>query len=254
MSEAPDILVVEGLARNFGAVRAVADASFTARRAEITGLIGPNGAGKSTVLSMVAGALRPAAGSIRFEGRQLEKLPAHRVAGRGVIRTFQLAGMLEHLTVLENLLVARPMRGETFWQALLGKRFWRDEEMAAVERGRALLDRFELRSHENEYAGNLSGGQKRLVELMRALMADPKLLLLDEPMSGVSPSLVPRIEAHLQQLRQEGLSVLMVEHSLGVVDRLCDLVVVMSQGRTIAVGTMAEVRSRREVLDAYLVG
>jgi ABC-type branched-subunit amino acid transport system ATPase component len=220
----------------------------------ITGLIGPNGAGKSTVLGMIAGAIRPTAGSVVFDGSHIEGKPPYQLARQGLVRTFQIAGVFDRLTVLENLLVGRPMRGESLRGALLGKRYWREEQAAAVGRGRDLLRRFELAEKQDEYAGNLSGGQKRLLEIARALMARPRLLLLDEPMAGVNPVLVRRIEEYLRELSAEGLTMLMVEHSLPVVERLCDPVVVMAQGRTVSTGTMAELRSRREVLDAYLIG
>jgi ABC-type branched-subunit amino acid transport system ATPase component len=189
-----------------------------------------------------------------FDGSHIEGKPPYQLARQGLVRTFQIAGVFDRLTVLENLLVGRPMRGESLRGALLGKRYWREEQAAAVGRGRDLLRRFELAEKQDEYAGNLSGGQKRLLEIARALMARPRLLLLDEPMAGVNPVLVRRIEEYLRELSAEGLTMLMVEHSLPVVERLCDPVVVMAQGRTVSTGTMAELRSRREVLDAYLIG
>lgn len=249
-----DLLEVRGLRREFGGVHAVVDASFSVPTARITGLIGPNGAGKSTVLGMIAGAISPSSGSIMFDGSHVDQLPPYRLARLGVIRTFQIAGVFDRLTALENLLVGHSMRGETLRGALLGKRYWKPEQAAAVDRGRELLARFELSDKENEYGGSLSGGQKRLLEIARALMASPKLLLLDEPMAGVTPSLVHRIEDYLSALARDGLTMLLVEHSLPVVERLCDRVVVMAQGSTISTGTMAELRSRREVLDAYLIG
>jgi branched-chain amino acid transport system ATP-binding protein len=152
-------------------------------------------------------------------------------------------------------LVAAPaQRGEALWQAALGKRYWRPQERAMVERARQLMARFDMSAKEDEYAGNLSGGQKRLLELMRGLMTNPALLLLDEPMAGVNPSLARRIEQHLADLVSEGLTMLMIEHELAVVERLCDPVVVMAQGRVISQGTMADIRSDQEVLDAYLIG
>jgi ABC-type branched-subunit amino acid transport system ATPase component len=248
------LLEVRGLRKDYGGVRAVDDTSFTVPAGGITGLIGPNGAGKSTVLGMIAGAIRPTAGSVVFDGSHIEGKPPYQLARQGLVRTFQIAGVFDRLTVLENLLVGRPMRGESLRGALLGKRYWREEQAAAVGRGRDLLRRFELAEKQDEYAGNLSGGQKRLLEIARALMARPRLLLLDEPMAGVNPVLVRRIEEYLRELSAEGLTMLMVEHSLPVVERLCDPVVVMAQGRTVSTGTMAELRSRREVLDAYLIG
>jgi ABC-type branched-subunit amino acid transport system ATPase component len=249
------LLTVTDLHREFGGVHAVKGASFAVPPGRITGLIGPNGAGKSTALNVIAGALKPTAGKISYRGQDITGLPAHKVARRGIIRTFQISSEFARLTVLENLLVAAPgQRGEALWQAALGKRYWRPQERTMVQRARQLLARFDMSAKENEYAGNLSGGQKRLLELMRGLMADPALLLLDEPMAGVNPSLARRIERYLLDLRGEGLTMLMIEHELAVVERLCDPVIVMAQGRVISQGTMAEIRTDREVLDAYLIG
>lgn len=249
------MLAVQDLHREFGGVHAVSGASFTVPPGRITGLIGPNGAGKSTALNIIAGALKPSAGTVSYQGKDITGLPSYKVARSGIIRTFQLSSEFAALTVLENLLVAVPApRGETLWQAALGKRYWRPQERAMVERARQLLARFDMSAKEDEYAGNLSGGQKRLLELMRGLMANPALLLLDEPMAGVNPSLARRIEQHLVDLVGEGLTMLMIEHELAVVERLCDPVVVMAQGRVISQGTMADVRSDQEVLDAYLIG
>jgi ABC-type branched-subunit amino acid transport system ATPase component len=207
------------------------------------------------MVGMIAGAITPTAGSIVFDGHDIAGQPAYRVARRGLSRTFQLSSEFARLTVLENLLVAAPgQRGETWWGALLGKRYWRRQERLLVERARELLDRFAMAEKEEEYAGNLSSGQKRLLEVMRALMAEPKMLLLDEPMAGVNPSLAQRIARYLEELRDGGLTMLMVEHELIFVERLCDPVVVMAQGKVISQGTMGELRSRREVVDAYLVG
>lgn len=248
-------LAVRGVYREFGGVRAVDGASFNVEKSRITGLIGPNGAGKSTLLGIVAGAIDLSAGSVTFEGADVTGLPAYQIARRGLIRTFQLSSEFSRLTVLENLLYAAPaQKGASFPGAMLGRRYWIRQELQLVERARELLERFEMENKEDEYAGNLSGGQKRLLELARALMAMPKLLLLDEPMAGVNPSLVTQIEKYLLDLRAQGLTMLMVEHELGVVERLCDHVVVMAHGKVVAQGTMAEVRAQREVLDAYFIG
>ncbi|MGH7757927.1 MAG: ABC transporter ATP-binding protein [Candidatus Dormibacteria bacterium] len=261
MSAAPPTAVaapaleVEGLACSFGGVRAVQGASFAVPARGITGLIGPNGAGKSTVLNLVAGAIPTRSGSVRFLGQELGSLPSYRRARLGLIRTFQLSSEFARLTVLENLLVAAPpIRGERLREALRGRRYWQQAEWEAVERAREVLARFDMARLEDEYAGNLSGGQKRLVEIMRGVMAQPKLLLLDEPMAGVNPSLTRRIEAYLLELQREGLTMLMVEHELSVVERLCSPVVVMAAGRVLRQGEMAELRRDQEVLDAYLIG
>jgi ABC-type branched-subunit amino acid transport system ATPase component len=249
------LLTVRDLHREFGGVRAVNGASFEVPGGGITGLIGPNGAGKSTVLNVIAGSIKPTSGEIAYREQDITALPPYKLARRGIIRTFQLSSEFAQLTVLENLLVAAPgQRGETLWQAALGKRYWRAQERAVVQRARELLTRFDMTAKEDEYAGNLSGGQKRLLELMRGLMAEPAVLLLDEPMAGVNPSLARRIEQHLLDLCGEGLTMLMIEHELAVVERLCDPVIVMAQGRVIAQGSMADVRTDREVLDAYLIG
>ena len=175
MSEpACPVLAVQDLHREFGGVHAVNGASFTVPPGRITGLIGPNGAGKSTVLNVIAGALRPSAGTVSYQGQDITGLPSYQVARRGVIRTFQISSEFAALTVLENLLIAAPaQRGEALWQAALGKRYWRPHEREMVERARQLLARFDMSAKEDEYAGNLSGGQKRLLELMRGLMAEP---------------------------------------------------------------------------------
>src|SRR5579872_5516404 len=162
------LLTVTDLHRQFGGVHAVNGASFQVPPGRITGLIGPNGAGKSTALNIIAGALKPSAGTVSYRGKDITGLPSYKVARRGIIRTFQLSSEFAALTVLENLLVAAPaQRGEALWQAALGKRYWRPQERATVERARQLLVRFDMSAKEDEYAGNLSGGQKRLLELMR---------------------------------------------------------------------------------------
>lgn len=245
----------EGLRRHFGGVWAVADATFGLGRGVITGLIGPNGAGKSTVVGIVGGAIAPNAGGIRFDGTDITPMPPHQRARIGLVRTYQLSSEFGKLTVLENLLAAGPgQRGERFRALLYGKRYWRSQEAGLVDRARILLDRFGMSHKEDEYAGNLSGGQKRLLEIMRALMCEPKLLLLDEPIAGVNPTLARTIESYLAGLAAEGLTMLLVEHELGLVERLCESVIVMAQGKVIATGRMPELRTRPEVLRAYLVG
>jgi neutral amino acid transport system ATP-binding protein len=250
------ILEVEELVRAFGGVRAVDGASFSVASGEITGLIGPNGAGKSTVLNVIAGTDRPTSGRVRFlGGTDITGVPAHRLARRGIVRTFQLSSEFARLTVLENLVVAAPnQRGNSFLGALRSKRFWGPDEARLVLRAEKLLERFSMAHTADQYAGELSGGQKRLVEIMRALMAEPQLLLLDEPLAGVLPSLARTVEDHLRSLRRDGLAILLVEHELGAVERLTDSVIVMAQGRVLARGTMADMREHKEVIDAYLVG
>jgi branched-chain amino acid transport system ATP-binding protein len=172
-----------------------------------------------------------------------------------MVRTFQLPSEFGQLTVLENLLVAaQHNRGESLHGALLGKRYWIGDERRLIERARELLARFSMSAKESDYAASLSGGQKRLIEIMRALMLRPRLLLLDEPMSGVHPSIIGEIASYLEALRDEGLTILIVEHELHMVERLCNPVVVMAQGRVIGQGSMTDLRRQREIVEAYLVG
>ena len=248
-------LVVRDLRRSFGGVRAVESVSFSVPRGSLTGIIGPNGAGKSTVLGMIAGSVRPDAGTIWVAGAQTAGLPPYRVAQRGVIRTFQTASVFPRLTVLENLLLgARPGRGESVTGALLLRRSWRREEQRLVQRARALLDGLGLRRHDDLYAEELSGGERRLVEIARALMAEPRLLLLDEPMAGVNRTVGLEIERLLARLSADGMTIVMVEHELDVVERICDSVIVMARGRVLLEGNMAEIRENEQVRRAYLVG
>lgn len=249
------LLEVRGIAKHFGGVRAVVDVSFDIDPGTITGLIGPNGAGKSTALGIVAGALRADSGSVFFEGRDVTKLPTYRRSRLGLVRTFQVSSEFSRLTLLENLVVAAPRQhGESVVTSLLGPRAWRRQEAQIIDKALAVLTRFGMRSKENEYAGNLSGGQKRILEIMRGLMAEPKVLLLDEPMSGVNPSLVREIEEYLVMLQGDGLAMVLVEHELSVVDRLCKNVIVMAMGHVLAAGTMEQLRRNDEVVDAYLAG
>ncbi len=249
------VLQATDVAREFGGVRAVTGVSFALRRGTLTGLIGPNGAGKSTLLAMLAGTLPVSSGRILCQGQDVTRLPAYRRARLGLVRTFQNASEFKQLTVMENLLSAVPgNRGDSFRGALAGPRYWRGDEAAAIARAQALLTRFGLDGEANSYAGNLSGGQRRLVEIMRALMTEPRVLLLDEPMAGVHPNLARRIGTELAALCADGLTVLMVEHELAIMDEFCDPVIVMAEGAVLAEGTMAELRSRTEVVEAYLVG
>jgi branched-chain amino acid transport system permease protein len=249
------ILQAIDVSRDFGGVRAVNGVSLSVARGTMTGLIGPNGAGKSTLLAVLAGTDRASSGTVAYEGQDVTGLPAYRRARLGLVRTFQLASEFKRLTVMENLLSAAPgNRGDSMRGALAGRRYWKNDEHAAVGRAADILRRFGLADLANSYAGDLSGGQRRLVELMRALMIDPAMLLLDEPMAGVHPELAHRIGEMLTQLSRDGLTVLMVEHELAIMDEFCDPVIVMADGSVLAQGTMAQLRDRAEVVEAYLVG
>jgi neutral amino acid transport system ATP-binding protein len=249
------MLVATHIHRHFEGMRAVDGVSLEVLPGKITGLIGPNGAGKSTFMAVLAGTLPATSGTVVFDGEDITRMPAYARARRGLVRTFQLPSEFAQLTVLENLLVAaQNHRGDSLFGALMGKRYWIDDERRLVIEARALLRRFGMSAKESDYAGTMSGGQKRLIEIMRALMLHPRLLLLDEPMSGVHPKIVEEIQHYLEDLRAEGLTILMVEHELHMVERLCDTVTVMAQGKVIGSGTMASLRKQREIVDAYLVG
>jgi ABC-type branched-subunit amino acid transport system ATPase component len=251
----PSMLEVQDLRIAFGGLRALEGTSFKVPQATLCGLIGPNGAGKSTVLNIVGGQMPPDSGRVLFRGEEIQGKPSHRIARRGLVRTFQTANVFSRLTVLENLLVgAPPWRGETFHAALAGRRYWRRREAALIQRAGDVMDRFGMTSLRDEYAGTLSGGQKRILEIMRALMSDPAMLLLDEPMAGVNPTLAHSIGERLRELKGTGITMLMIEHDLALVERLCDSVVVMARGRVLAEGSLRDLRNRREVVDAYLAG
>jgi branched-chain amino acid transport system permease protein len=253
--DAAVVLEAAGVSREFGGVRAVDDVSFVVRQGTLTGLIGPNGAGKSTLLAMLAGTLPVSSGKVVYLGQDVTSLAAFRRARIGLVRTFQLASEFKRLTVMENLVSSvQRNRGDSFFGAMGGRRYWGADERAAVARASALLERFGLTDYANNYAGDLSGGQRRLVEIMRALMAQPRMLLLDEPMAGVHPRLARRIGNELVALCAEGMTILMVEHELAIMDEFCDPVVVMAEGAVLAEGTMQQLRGRQEVVEAYLVG
>jgi branched-chain amino acid transport system ATP-binding protein len=249
------ILRVDELVKTYGGVRAVDGVSFTVERGSITGLIGPNGAGKSTVLGVISGFLAPTSGHIWFDGEDISGKPMHRIARKGLVRTFQMARVFGGLTALENLLVSVPnQRGESALGIVGGSWYWRAQERELLEHARELFNRFGLEGKEDEYGRNLSGGQKRAVEIMRALMMKPRMLLLDEPMAGLSPALSLQLERTFVRLAEEGLTLLIVEHELDTVDRICGKVIVMSQGRVLSEGRMSELRTRKEVQDAYVIG
>ena len=249
------ILSTEGIRVSFDGVHAVDGVSISIERGRLTGLIGPNGAGKSTLLSVLAGTVTATQGRILYEGQDVTRKPTYLRARAGLVRTFQLASEFKRLTVVENLLSAVPAQlGDSFRGALRGRRYWGREELAAVDEARALMAQFGLIEYADAYAGNLSGGQRRLVEIMRALMAKPQLLLLDEPMAGIHPTLTRKIGQSLQSLCQDGMTILLVEHELAFMDEFCDPVIVMAEGRVLAEGTMAELRGQAEVVEAYLVG
>jgi len=255
MHERRPLLSVRDISVSFGGVQAVAGASFEAGAGRVTGLIGPNGAGKSTTLGVVAGAVRATRGTVEFDGVDVTRLPSFRRARLGMIRTFQLHGEFGKLTVLENLLLAAPSQvGETVRGVFSPRHSWRRQERELVAEARELLERFGIADHESAYASDLSGGQRRLMELARALMARPRLLLLDEPMAGVSPMMRDRLGEHLLEVAATGIGIVLVEHELRFVEQVCENVYVLAQGSVIGEGNMRALREQAAVLDAYLAG
>ena len=249
----PDpVLVVDRVRRAFGGLTAVAVEHLEVQRGVITALIGPNGAGKTTLFNLLTGFDAADSGTWTFNGRPLAGMAAHRVARQGVVRTFQLTKALAKLSVIDNMkLGATNQRGERFWEAVLPFR-WRDQEIEIEERADELLARFKLDRMRDEFAGTLSGGQRKLLEMARALMVQPQVVMLDEPMAGVNPALTQSLLGHVKQLRDDGMTVLFVEHDMDVVRDISDWVVVMALGRIIAEGPPDDIVRNQDVIDAYL--
>ena len=246
------ILVVRSVERRFGGLLAVSVDRLDVSRHTITALIGPNGAGKTTLFNVLTGFDHADGGHWRFDGVDVSGWSAYRVARAGMVRTFQLTKALAGLTVLENMLLgASGQSGERMLIAPFRFR-WRVEEQAARARALALLDDFGLSARRHDLAATLSGGQRKLLEMARALMVEPKLVMLDEPMAGVNPALVQSLLHHVERLRDEGRTVVFVEHDMDVVMTIADRVVCMAEGRIIADGTPDEVVSNQAVIDAYL--
>lgn len=250
------MLVVEDLAKQFGGLHAVDSCSFTVKRGTITGLIGPNGAGKTTVFNLLTGFYKPDGGKVFLEGENITGLPSYRIFQKGITRTFQIPRELQEMTVVENLmLVPSGQLGERMWNPFFRPRKVRRQERTICNEALEVLDFLELSHLKDEYAGSLSGGQKKLLELARTMMVDPRLVLLDEPGAGVNRTLLKRLTSSIQRLSTEkGRTFLLIEHDMDFVMRLCNPVIVMSEGHKLAEGTAAEVQRNKEVLDAYLGG
>jgi neutral amino acid transport system ATP-binding protein len=249
----PDpILTAVGVRRNFGGITAVDVDRVEVQRGSITALIGPNGAGKTTFFNLMTGFDKPDAGDWSFDGKSMDGVAPHRMAARGMVRTFQLTKSLTKLPVIENMkLGATDQRGEKWWNGLFPG-IWKAQEAEIEQRADELLKRFKLDHMRDEYAGSLSGGQRKLLEMARALMTNPKLVMLDEPMAGVNPALKQSLNEHVRGLRDEGMTVLFVEHDMDMVHDISDWVVVMAEGRVIAEGTPDDIASNTDVIDAYL--
>lgn len=247
-----EILVAKNVVRRFGGLTAVDVDEVRIQRGAITALIGPNGAGKTTFFNLLTGFDTPDEGDVSLNGKSINGVASHKLAARGMVRTFQLTKALSRLTVLENMkLGAKDQPGESFLKALVSP-MWSPREREVEQQARSLLDRFNMTHMADQFAGTLSGGQRKLVEMARALMTEPELVMLDEPMAGVNPALTQSLLGHVKQLRAEGRTVIFVEHDMDVVRDISDWVVVMAEGKIIAEGTPDDIASNQAVVDAYL--
>jgi branched-chain amino acid transport system ATP-binding protein len=249
-----EILAVTDVYRRFGGIQAVQGATFDVRRGSVTALIGPNGDGKTTLFHLITGFVRAEHGDVRYDGRSIVRRPPYAIARRGLVRTFQLTKTLAAMPVIDNMMLAAPAQpGERLTGLLTRPVDARRREREVRERALELLDVFGLAAKAGDYAGTLSGGQRKLLELARALMLEPRMVLLDEPMAGVNPSLGRRLLEHMQRLRSErGVTFLFIEHDMEVVMGHSDRVIVMAEGQVIADGPPSAVRGDRRVIDAYL--
>jgi branched-chain amino acid transport system ATP-binding protein len=252
-SAKPDpILIADGVRRTFGGLVAVDVDHVEVQRGTITALIGPNGAGKTTFFNLLTGFDKPNEGSWTFDGRQLAGVRPHKVAKYGMVRTFQLTKALSRLTVMENMrLGAQDQRGESLFASIFPF-LWRGQENEITEQALQLLDSFNLAEKQDDLAGSLSGGQRKLLEMARALMVRPDMIMLDEPMAGVNPALTQSLLDHVREVRDRGTTVLFVEHDMDMVRDVSDWVIVMSQGQVIAEGPPHDVMGNEAVIDAYL--
>jgi branched-chain amino acid transport system ATP-binding protein len=246
------IVTIDGVSRRFGGLLAVDVEHLEIPRGVITALIGPNGAGKTTLFNLLTGFDKPDTGSWSFKGKSLAGIPAFKVAQMGQVRTFQLTKALSLLTVLENMkLGAKDQRGEKLLYSIFPF-LWKPQEAEIEAKAMELLKRFKLDTKKDDFAASLSGGQRKLLEMARALMTDPVLVMLDEPMAGVNPALTQSLLEHVIGLKEEGMTVLFVEHDMHMVRHIADWVIVMAEGKVVAEGPADEVMKNPAVIDAYL--
>jgi neutral amino acid transport system ATP-binding protein len=248
-------LRVNDLRMQFGGLTAVDGASFAIEEGSLTGLIGPNGAGKSTTFNCITGVHRPTGGSVKLHNEEITGLRPHEIANRGLVRTFQIARELREMTVLENMMLSpKAQKGETLWRSVLpgARGSVKTQERDLRERAWETLEFFEIDHLAEEQAGNLSGGQRKLLEMARALLTDPEVVLLDEPLAGVNPTLERKLLKRIHELREQGYTFLLVEHDMDVIMDNCERVIVMHQGRVLADDTPAAIRENERVIDAYL--
>jgi branched-chain amino acid transport system ATP-binding protein len=247
------IIDVKNVNKYFGGLRAVADCSLKVERGSVTGLIGPNGAGKTTLFNIVAGTLPSSSGQIIFDGDDITHLKPHELFHRGLLRTFQIAHEFHQMTVLENLMmVPADQPGENLFNSWFKPTLVRDHDLTMLQKAHDVVDFLKLGHVKNELAGNLSGGQKKLLELGRTMMADAKVVLLDEVAAGVNRTLLQDLAANIERMNKElGYTFFVIEHDMDLIGRLCDPVIVMAAGQVIAQGPMAEIRKNPEIVEAY---
>jgi ABC-type branched-subunit amino acid transport system ATPase component len=247
------MLSAHNIVKSFGGFVALGGCSLDIAASSITGIIGPNGAGKSTLFNVFGGLIAPDSGTVALNGRNVAGLRPDRLAGLGLVRTFQISRELGGLTVLENMLLASPgQSGEAVWRNFAARGRVRAQQDAAILKARALLEQVNLWPLANEPARNLSGGQKKLLEIARALMLDPAIILLDEPTAGVSPLMTKVLGETIARLRGKGLTFAIIEHDMDVIAQLCNPIYVLAEGRTLTCGTFREVAANRDVMHAYL--
>ena len=250
---ADEVLSAISVCKGFGGILALDHCSIRVEEGAIVGLIGPNGAGKSTLFDVISGFLPPDAGSIVFSGREILGLPAYKIARLGLVRTFQIPRSLMRMTVLENMMLgAQGQAGERLSNPLFRRHKVMAQETEIREKAEEILEFFDLQRMRDEYAGSLSGGQKKMLEMARALMADPRLLLLDEPFAGVNPALADRLIEQIRILKEKGLSIIIIEHAIPYVLALSDELYVLNKGAVLASGQPDVVISDRRVFEAYL--
>jgi len=250
------MLEIKDVHKSFGGLKAIDGCSLSVKQGSITGLIGPNGAGKTTLFNVITGHYKPDEGSIVFEDQEIGGLAPHQIFGKKLYRTFQITREFAQMSVLENLMIMPEGQiGEKFWNTWFKLKGIKQQEIENRDKALEVLEFVELIDLKDEYAGSLSGGQKKLLELARSMMADPEMVLLDEPGAGINPTLMKKLMYNIQTLRdQKGLTFLLIEHDMDLVMKLCDPVIVMSEGKKLAEGTAEEIKCNEQVLEAYLGG